>query len=417
MISSTVESKPVAATPPISITTGRTSVTRIRASFSTASQQETNTIDAIILPLSTDNMAGSKERSSRDVLEEQPAESLPGPIPERPMPRGFFRLISPVWNKNDGRSGPSSSGGLLRRSRKGQARSSKTNTRRRMMTESGKSDDGIDDVSPTSSAGPSSPRAMGPVRQEPEHTLDGSAEPYWPSMNVQDMSPPTHPKPLTGIKSGTTLRPKVKELGRNFDLGVSSSVTPEFIRKQKHTNPQISDEAFRHPPTTPGESTALPSSTGAQSPPSSQRMIATKEMGPRRGGTGGGSLLCSPLPSPFRRNRTNSKSLVDEPISIYQGLVKPGMNLPYSLRSSQIQINDEPKPNILLKGDSRLNSKRKTTSWVPSKLTRLSIKRNKNKKTSDEVGSEKVSSSNQKRKTTQSPIRARKPEGEPQPEN
>lgn len=432
--SSTVESRPFTTTPRILITTRPTSVTRLRTSFGTASRQETHTIDAAISrqsthsaipndlssPLSTDRITGSKESSSENVLEEKLADSLPGPVPARTMSQGLFRLISPVWNKTGGRSGPSSSGGLPRRSKKGQAKASNTYTRGRTATERNKSDNSTDDISPTSSAGPSSPRARSPVHQRHEHTLDGSAEPYGPFFHGQDMSP-MRSKLLTGIKAGTTTTPrpeiKAEELGEILYPRVPVSVNPESIRKQRHTNSQISEETPRQSPTTPGESITLPPSTGTLSPPSSQILIVTKEPGSRRGGTGDGSLICSPLPSPFRRNRIDHKSPVDEPISIYQGLIKPTSNPTCLSTSHQTQVKDEPKTDILLKGDSKSSGKRKSTSWVPSKLRRLSIKRGKNRKASDEVGTEKVSSSSKARTKTNSSLSARRPEGEPQPEH
>ncbi|ROV95705.1 hypothetical protein VMCG_07581 [Cytospora schulzeri] len=202
---------------------------------------------------------------------------------------------------------------------------------------------------------------------------------------------------------------KVKELRKVLEHGVSSTIYPESIRDQK-----VLDGAFR--PTTSRGSTTLSSPTAAQSPPSSQRSIATKETAPRLGGTREGSLLCSPLPSPFRRNRTDSKSHANEPISIYQGLVKPIANPMYPLRSNQLNAHDEPKPKVSMQSDRQPGgNKRKTTSWVPLKLRRLSIKRNRNKRTSYEVRPEEESSRNQTNKLSEPPSRKWQPEGEPHP--
>ncbi|KUI74086.1 hypothetical protein VM1G_11943 [Cytospora mali] len=111
--------------------------------------------------------------------------------------------------------------------------------------------------------------------------------------------------------------------GPREDLGgnVSSSLIPDFMRKRKETTPLISNEVFRRHHTTPGEST-LSSASGAKSPPPLQRSVSTNCTTSRRGGTGEGSLLCSPLPSPFRRERNASKSQPKEPIGIFEGLVK-----------------------------------------------------------------------------------------------
>lgn len=81
-------------------------------------------------------------------------------------------------------------------------------------------------------------------------------------------------------------------------------------------------------------------------------------------------------------------------------------------------MDDESKPNILLTGNRVLGgNKTKMSSWLPKKLRKLSIIRDKNKKTPNEEFSEEASSSNQKNNPSKRPDQTSNPEGKkPQPE-
>ncbi|KUI56628.1 hypothetical protein VP1G_10827 [Cytospora mali] len=252
-----------------------------------------------------------------------------------------------------------------------------------------------------------------------ENTLDGSAKVFGPSMPTQDMSPPTNQKGSVGTMPDIPPQLKGEVQGPREDPGgkVSSPFIPEFMRKRKETTHLISDKVFRRHLTTPGEST-LSSASGTKSPPPLQRPMPTNRTNSRRGDTGEGSLLCSPLPSPFRRERSASESQSKEPIGIFEGLVKPGSYPPYLLRPDQSKIRDGSKSNKFLTGDMMLDSdKGKSKSRLPMKLRGLSIRRDKKKRSPGETSSDEASSSNHTPKLSKPHMRARKPEGEPQPEH
>lgn len=349
-VASTVEFKPVRTTPHQSIIPARTSVTKTRTSLGTANQRETHTSDAIIprrsnhsavvkdcIPLhSAEIVVDGNERPAMDVLEENPAESFPNSIPERVVSPDVLRLTTPVWDRKYTFRISSSSTSLPRSSKKSRARSSKTQKRRHIITESGNSDDGMDEISPMSSAGPLNLGERDSELQILEHTLDGSLDPSGsPSILARDTS--------------SLLSPRKKD----------------------------------------------------------QR----KGTGPRLCGIGEGSLLCSPISTPFRRNRPSPEALLEE------GLVRPRPYSPYTLSPDQGDARNGSKSNGILIGNGLMaNNKGKLSPWAFSNIRRLLIKLDKSNNEFGEAGSDQPSSRSQANKSSR-PTGARNPEDEPQPKH
>lgn len=108
----------------------------------------------------TDTFDRSQRRPSLDILDEvAPDEWLESP--NRSDPPGFLRLKIPIWEKEKGRMGASTSGGSHRRSKRSQDSSKKGSRWQGPKSKTRHDETMDDDVSPTNSV-PGTPRLVSP---------------------------------------------------------------------------------------------------------------------------------------------------------------------------------------------------------------------------------------------------------------
>lgn len=207
----------------------------------------------------------------------------------------------------------------------------------------------------------------------------------------------------------------IKEPREGLDRGASVSDTQvcEFNNK-KQAHPQALGDGHCHQNNTPNSITTLPSPSRTQS---LQWSNATNEAASSTGCAGEGSLLCSPLPSPFSRNYIESKSPANEPISIYQGLVRPVVNPPRLLKVGQKNMGKESKSKILHTGNNTECGNKETAScWFPKRLRRLLVIHGK-KKSLRKTEPEEASGSGRADKFSRPATEERTADGAPQPED
>lgn len=392
-IASTVQSKSYAPPPALSVVnTGRTSVSKLRKSFEAFSQlgeerkkpsftrasaniQIISSVQKSVSALSTEAM--DARRPSLDALDEETIETPPGKSKAflSPMSSVTYQLKSPVWHSNVGRSSQSSPAQLPRRSKKAQGRQSHRATR------PSKKDDPLgDEVSPTSSAGPGTPRQASSEPVAANQDAVPSVQLLEPDLPAtQDLS--NHMGETVQenrITASTKLPSKVAELRNVFD-------------RKKH--PAIPGDGPHHQPADDTDvRTVLADSKQPKSASAlrAKNLVATKGTTPRRQiatEDTGVPLTCAIFTSPFRRDSTSiMPSPVRERISIFEGLIKPGPDLAQESKDNNKKPKqDRSKSQPCLPGSGILEGKKKSVGWLPKPFRKMSFHLGKSKGQPDDL--------------------------------
>lgn len=324
------------------VDTSRTSVSKLRKSFEAVVQQELETsqlksartsaklpgvpsMKEIVPSILTNTMDGSQDKPSVDALDEHTTDAAQDDTSSAPKSFGFLRLKSPVWDKiHKGPARPEGStpGRHPRRSKKSQDKTVKSSLAVPLSLSTKQDGPQDDEVSPTNSAGPGTPRMVSaespppdrialppdnvraPTSTLPQHALTGNSEAETPA-NPPEQSP-------------TRRKSKVEDLKSMFD-------------RKKHS--------------VAGDHTE------------DQGVPAT----------------CSIFPSPFRRESTNQPSPVKEKVSIFEGLVKPGPTLPPPVSAETNPDQSDSQPFIA--GTELLAGKKGPMGWLTKPFRKMSMHR------------------------------------------
>lgn len=384
-LASTVQSKLCDPPPALSaVHTGRTSVSKLRKTFETSSQlgEEreksglTRTfahipiISSVRKPVSAVSTKATDVWSpSLDALDEHTVEAPPDKACIiSPVSSAFYRLKSPVWRSNFGGSSYPSPAQPPRRSKRSQGRQS------RQATRPGKKDDSLgDDVSPTSSANPETPRL---AIYEP-----AAASQVVPSLQTLGLDIPAtqdtsqHIDQIVRQKSAATSSErmsKVAELRNIFDRTKHPAVPGDGPPHQR------ADEAdFR---------TVFEDSKQPQGAPTLKARASALTKGTTSGrqtvnGNNGVPLTCAVFPSPFRRKATSvTASPVQERISIFEGLVRPDLD---SLQTGRYNIKkpkqDGSQSQSFLTGTNVFDGKKRSVCWLPKPFWKMPLHSGKTK--------------------------------------
>lgn len=381
-ISSIVQSTPFSSSPAhYAVTTGRTSVSKLRNSFEAMIQQNQGGNQRAFLrrsvdfpnvpcipttndpapPMTIDAMNSSNQRSSLDILDEHAGETLSGQDHLRAISPSIFRLKTPVWSDHEGRSGPSSPNNLPRRSKRSLTASLKSIKSKTVK----KSDDaGDDDVSPTNSC-TGTPRIVSP---------DSAA--------AHQREPVAGKDPV--LESTTENMSNTRKQSFTIDGNLpTSALHGDGSQHLPLSGDGPPSERSEDAPTQEfADTTTIP---GPKESPTRRRLVRKETPSRKQSETQdfGVPTTCALFPSPFRRR--SSVSPVRQKVSIFEGLIKPSFS--DAGEAPRVQTRPmNPESLTFLTGTGILGQdpKRKFAGWLPKSLRKLSSNRSKGRKSSDD---------------------------------
>ncbi|KAJ0120189.1 hypothetical protein J7T55_001045 [Diaporthe amygdali] len=321
-VESIVKSTPFAVpSGPFQSTTGRTSISALPKSFDTGT--ENNQEVTIDRKFTND---GESEKPKPHLLLGHKAESKARPcmdvVDEHPVEeylnlapqRDYLRLKSPLWNKTSRDQGH----------QKGEIHST----------------DSVDTTSPKLRC--AELRSNDQISSQPDY-LDGT--PNMPATEENNGAP----KPQR--------KGKVSELRKAFERGLL-----DLLRKKQ--------------PTESSEGGPVPQSAIKHLQPP-RHSVQAKNTDSPEDNLSKSSLICSPLPTSFRRESNCPSSPLKDKISIFEGLVKPNSSSSFVTSPLQEKSNIKAKESPFLTGSKILQSEvKESTSRLPNKLRGTSGKRN-----------------------------------------
>lgn len=397
---STIQSNGGAITPRHSVVnTRRTSVSKIAKPSGVCFQPEKNDVGAEVVGISWDkttvsvgNGHVSTQRADQmaedtlllstiNVLDEQAPDSLSDGLPSKVHSPGFIRLKHPVW---DGPRAQPDSGIPPRRSKRFQGRSAKTKTASTAKNVTRASQPEDEDVSPTSSGTPlmasseTNPHDRRPISTtiSPNSCISNPVEKlasasFKPIDTWQVASPTSHEGEGAGSKTISTRT-----------ISAINSVLPESMRAKDSITPgNVSPPADRPSQVT---TTATICQPEALTRPVAQGTRASHSYLNTIQGTGlqqaddredlEGPVLCSSLPSPFRRDSTVVSFPIRERISTAEGLDRPNSNSARYPNAQDGGNKGRPKSYLFLSSNKRRNRKKKTSvGLAPKTLGQMSV--------------------------------------------
>lgn len=378
-ITSTVQSAPFSSSPAqYAVTTGRTSVSRLRSSFEAMIQQSQGenqraslrrsvdfpTLPSIparptkdpVPPIAVEPMDNNHQRPSLDILDEHSVDASPGQEHSRAFSPSILRLKTPIWSDHGGRSASSTPQSLPRRSKRSLAASLKSIKSKTLKKPDGTVDE---DVSPTNS-GTATPRVV-----SPEDTVPGPQQ----MGSVLELSTENVSAATQGQSS------IVDEPMAHTDAGVLSNNTVDDSQRP----PQPGDGPLSEPTDddarTPGTKDAPTRRRLVKKDTPSRKQSEVEDLGV--------PTTCAIFSSPFRRG--SSVSPVRQKVSIFEGLIKPSASDAGDHPQTQIKRRN-PDSLTFLTGTDLLDkdTKSKSAGWLPKSLRKLSVHRSKDRKTSDD---------------------------------
>lgn len=389
---STVQSKscgpqPAAAT----VDTTRTSVSKLRKSFEAVhngkevnqhkTTRRSTDFHVMVVPVikvmessaPTHMMSKSNAKPSLNTPGEHAIKDTLDNTPARPRSAGFFRLRTPVWDKNGGQSS-SSPGNLPRRSKRSQetsANSSQLHLGKKTGKCNGQQED---DVSPTNSVGPGTPHLTRSEASRTDHEPVSAEWPpeLWPRV-AEDISAPGG-ETFRPIETAAPVQPTRKK--GVLDPRKYSAVPGDGSPHQDEEDAGITP--FSQAPK-PSADTYAPRTSVAEEGTSSQTQNENEDTGV--------PLTCTISPNSFRRDSSAKPSPVRDRISIFEGLIKPSPHLPHN--TSKIHAKHGHNKNRLnsqpfLTGTGILEGQR-NDGWLPKSFRKMSFHLGRSKGQPNEV--------------------------------
>lgn len=283
-------------------------------------------------------------------------------------------LKTPVWGNNSGRAGTGASG-APRRSKRSQQNPAKSSQNSQMLNLTPKRSDLLDDdVSPTNSAGPATPKVTSLPKESEERSLVPGA-----------------PPPTSDIAAPKELETKLLEAcqanshsndGSGDEMPTTEPLTPGLERNQHFNNSsERSVNESNQNEGTASSSSILPRSGArdTRTPRSSNATRGThlRQLDRDDPEDDEAPVTCSLFHSPFRRNSSAVTSPVRERISVFEGLGKSNRPSPPARDKTK---RERSKSHNSISDASRPNNKKRSFAWIPKKLRKVSMHRSKDRK-------------------------------------
>lgn len=382
--------------------TDRTSVSKLRKSFEAGPEPGEHFVNAgnvlgvartpadsrFVLPIkpalavsvANETMDSGRVRPSLDALDEYTTSSVPVNSFISPVLSGAFRLKTPVWESNAGHTGSLFPSSLPRHSKKSQRSAAERSQSRASRKSSRRNEPLEDDISPSTSAGAGTPRLASPEPpvasrspispvQHPERYL--SAMQDFPSRPEEALKQNNTPAPVRSTS-------RVSELKNVFDQHRYSAVPGDgtFFQPDADTNStarflniaQLSNNSMPWRPAITRKGT------------SSRQKIETQD------DEATSTCAIFTCTSPFRRGSTSAMpSPVREGISIFEGLIKPGIKSPQEADAKALlPEKHRSKPQPFFTDTDVLDGKRRPVGRMHNPFRKKSLHTRRNRLQSEE---------------------------------